>query len=257
MKTSNPSFETVTSGSFEAPLARSLVNESVALAKRVFKELGIFLPPFAFWPPSTWDAAGVETREIQDCMLGWDVTDFGSGRFQEIGRTLFTLRNGRSKDPRYPKPYAEKLLLEPAGQRSPLHYHISKREDIINRGGGSVIVILRPVDSDGSPGDGTMEAQVDGTTRRIRSGEEIRLRIGESITIPPLTYHQFWGEENSGILIDDCRYSVSSEVSSICDDWSDNVFVNSWAKRFPVIKEDAVRTCYLCHEYPSINQEIL
>ena len=52
-----------------------------------------------------------------------------------VGRTLFTLRNGHIRDPRYPKTYAEKLILDPEGQRAPAHFHRTKREDIINRGG--------------------------------------------------------------------------------------------------------------------------
>lgn len=182
-------------------------------------------------------------------MLGWDVTDFGSQSFESLGRTLFTLRNGRTNHPDYPKPYAEKLLVEPEGQRSPLHCHLSKREDIINRGGGRVIVILFRADDAGSPDTRTpLEIQVDGFRRKIAPGDPVSLRVGESLSIPPRTFHQFWGE--GGVLVDGLRHSLSTEVSSVCDDWNDNVFFDSWAARFPTILEDAERTCFLCHEYP-------
>jgi D-lyxose ketol-isomerase len=82
-------------------------------------------------------------------MLGWDVTDFGSGDFVNIGRVLFTLRNGRSNDPRYPKSYAEKLLIDPENQRAPAHFHRSKREDIICRHGGNILVQLTKATPEG------------------------------------------------------------------------------------------------------------
>lgn len=232
--------------------SRSLINSSIATASIVLEKAGVPLPPFAHWSPVQWEATGNEAQEIRDCMLGWDVTDFGSDRFHEIGRILFTLRNGRSADPHYPKSYAEKLLIEPEAQRSPIHFHRSKREDIINRKGGNIIVCLHPVGENELPAmHGTLSVQIDGLTRKISAGDKIRLREGESLTIPPRTFHQFWAEEGTGIPIDGVRYTVSGEVSSVCDDWNDNVFIDSWARRFRPIFEDEPRTCYLCHEYPS------
>ena len=220
------------------------------MARQVLAAAHISLPPFASWSVEDWQKAGAEMQEARDCMLGWDVTDFGSGRFDEIGRTLFTLRNGRSNDPRYPKPYAEKLLIEPTGQRSPMHYHRSKREDIVNRAGGNVIVVLRSVAPDDTPGTDELIVHIDGKSQKIASGCPIRLRPGDSVTIAPRTFHQFWAEEGTGMRFGNLSYSVSSEVSSVCDDWSDNVFFDSWALRFPSIGEDEPRKYYLCHEYP-------
>ena len=246
-----PSSPTLTPTASTSRFPRSLVNHCVEAARDVLAAMDVKLPSFAYWSPEDWRNAGTEVDEVRDVMLGWDVTDFGSGRFHELGRVLFTLRNGRAGDPRYPKPYAEKLLIEPEGQRSPMHYHRSKREDIINRGGGNVIVVLHPVSGDGRPAGGTMSAQVDGITRRLRAGSPIRLEDGQSLSIPPGTFHQFWAEEGTGVRVAGQRYTLSSEVSSICDDWSDNVFVDPWAKRFPAIAEDEPRRCYLCHEYPA------
>ncbi|HEY8966806.1 MAG TPA: D-lyxose/D-mannose family sugar isomerase [Candidatus Methylacidiphilales bacterium] len=239
----------------EVLLSRSLINRSVATAKKVVRELGIALPPYAYWGVEEWNRAGIETQEVRECMLGWDVTDFGSRRFPEIGRILFTLRNGRSGDPRYPKTYAEKLLIELEGQRSPMHYHRSKREDIINRGGGNMVVTLFPVGADGLPGGGRLDVRVDGVRRAVAAGERIILEPGESVTIVPGTYHQFWAQEGSGIPIDGGLYTVSSEVSSVCDDWNDNVFIDPDAVRFPSIVEDVPREGYLCHEYPKLTAE--
>lgn len=239
----------LTSFQGDSPLSRSRINRAVATAKIVLEKLSFPLPPFADWSPDQWRQAGEETAEIRDCMLGWDVTDFGSQSFETFGRTLFTLRNGRTDRHDYPKPYAEKVLIEPEGQRSPLHCHLSKREDIINRGGGQVVVLLYRSADDGTPDTrAPLDIQVDGFRRRISAGEAVFLRAGESLSIPPRTFHQFWGE--GGVEIDGRRYSISIEVSSVCDDWNDNVFFDQWAARFPKIVEDEERTCFLCHEYP-------
>lgn len=133
------------------PVLRSQANHSIALAREVFGHFGISLPAFSRWSVAQWQNAGPDCDEIRDCMLGRDVTDFGSGRFHEIGRCLFTLRNGRLADSRYPKSYAEKLIIDPEGQRAPAHYHQSKREDIVCRAGGNIIVELTATEPDGSP----------------------------------------------------------------------------------------------------------
>lgn len=43
-------------------------------------------------------------------MLGWDITDYGLGKFDEVGFLLITIRNGNLKMDKYTKTYAEKLL---------------------------------------------------------------------------------------------------------------------------------------------------
>ncbi len=46
--------------------------------------------------------------------------------------------------------YAEKLLISRQDQLSPMHTHIIKSEDIINRGGATLIIELFGSDADGS-----------------------------------------------------------------------------------------------------------
>jgi D-lyxose ketol-isomerase len=232
------------------PLNRVRVEASIAIAKTALRHFQVSLPPFALWTTTDWDRAGPEYNEVRDCMLGWDVTDFGSKNFEHIGRTLFTLRNGNLHDSRYPKSYAEKLILDPEGQRAPAHFHRTKREDIINRGGGNICVQLTCVSADDQPASGRLVVAVDGCARTIPSGETVRLRPGESLCIPPRTIHQFWGEEGTGLRIDGVGYTVSSEVSSVCDDFKDNFFFGDLT-RFPRIIEDCPRMHYLCNEYPS------
>ena len=237
-------------------LKRSTINESVHTAKIVLAHFGIHLPPFAYWNERQWLEAGPAYDEVRECMLGWDVTDFGSRDFENIGRTLFTVRNGRLNIPGYPKQYAEKWLIDPEGQRAPAHFHLSKREDIICRAGGNILVQLTKTDPDGNPSNESFPVQVDGCTRKLSPGEIVRLHPGESLTIHPRTIHQFWGEEGTGWQLEGVGYTLSSEISSVCDDWNDNVFLVDYGVRFPEIEEDEPRTCFLCNEYPSASRSV-
>lgn len=219
-------------------LKRSAVEESIELAKAMFRQFGIQLPPYAFWTVGDWARKGKECDEIRCCRLGWDVTDFGSGDFSRIGRTLFTLSNGNSKS--HPKTYAEKLILNPEGQRAPAHYHRSKMEDISHRAGGRLAVQILGVNGRLRTAGETLRIQIDGQTVELEPEGRVHLKPGQRICIPPFTIHQFWGEGGLG---------VSSEVSSVCNDVDDNFFLEP-AERFPPIIEDTPRRHYLCHEYP-------
>lgn len=223
-------------------LRRSIIEESIREAESAFARFGLRLPSWAAYRAEQWSRAGEDHDEIRHCMLGWDVTDFGQGRFREIGRVLFTLRNGTTRRPGYAKSYAQKYLFDPESQRAPAHYHLSKREDICCLGGGNILVQLTGTTPSGAPSRRKLTVVVDGVARPLSAGGIVRLHPGMSVCIPPRTIHQFWAEEGAGL-------TVSSEVSSVCDDWSDNLFLEP-AERFPRITEDAPRTRLLCHEYP-------
>jgi D-lyxose ketol-isomerase len=235
-------------------MKRSRVNQTIEIAKEVFAAVGFTLPPFAHWTVDDWRDKGAEADEVRTCMLGWDVTDFGRDNFDEIGRVLLTLRNGSSRDASG-KDYAEKLILDPENQKPPLHFHRHKMEDIINRGGGNILLRLYKADGEGQCGDEAFTLQVDGITRSIEPGQIVRLAPGESICIPPRTIHQFWGEQGTGIPIGDKRYTVSGEVSRVCDDWSDNCWLEP-CDRFCRIDEDEPAKHYLVHEYPTATQTV-
>ncbi len=217
----------------------SRIEEAIALLQRS----GFHLPPFAFWTPEIWRDIGHEADEIRDTALGWDVTDFGLGTFSETGLLLFTIRNGNyARKDRYPKGYAEKIMVVGEGQITPMHFHWKKREDIINRGGGNLVLELYAADQDEGLSPADFSVSIDGMRRNLGAGDRVILTPGESICLEPLLYHSFYGEHGHGAV-------VVGEVSDVNDDERDNRFLQA-VGRFPSISEDEPPRHLLCNEYP-------
>lgn len=178
-------------------------------------------------------------------MLGWDITDFGLGDFEHTGFSLITLRNGNIKNDKYDKPYAEKLLMLHEGQHAEMHYHAYKMEDIINRGGGNVLIRVYNSTEDGKMADTDVIVHSDGCVYTVKAGTQIRLTPGESITVTRGLYHDFSVEEGKGSVL-------LGEVSMCNDDNTDNYFYNKKVGRFPAIDEDEEPYRLLCNEYPEV-----
>jgi len=224
-------------------MKRSQINAAMKKAQKLFEEYKIALPPFARWTPEEWQSKGDEAAEIRDNMLGWDITDFGQGDFAKTGLLLITLRNGNQKDPvKYPKPYAEKLMVVEENQVTPMHFHWYKSEDIINRGGGNLMIKLYRSTKDEELSDEDVTIVTDGVKKTLPAGSVIRLTPGESVTFTKGLYHRFWGEEGHGTVI-------VGEVSMCNDDNTDNRFYDK-VGRFPEIEEDEKPLHLLCNEYP-------
>ena len=85
-------------------MKRSEINAILSEAMRFIDSFHFALPPFAYWKPEEWAKKGPECNEIRDNMLGWDITDYGLGRFSEVGLVLITIRNGNQNNPAYTKP---------------------------------------------------------------------------------------------------------------------------------------------------------
>ena len=224
-------------------MKRSEINHYIEEAKELFDGISFKLPPFAFWTPDEWNLKGPEADEIRDNCLGWDITDYGEGRYEKTGLLLFTIRNGnyRLKNS-YPKGYAEKIMVVKEQQICPMHFHWNKREDIINRGGGNLVLELHRADENELLSTSDFKVSVDGVKRRCVAGEKIILKPGESICLEPFIYHCFSGEAGKGPVI-------VGEVSDVNDDDKDNRFLTP-LKRFPQIDEDEPPRHYLCNEYP-------
>lgn len=222
-------------------MKRSRINRAIREMEDLMEQCGFKVPPFCTWTPQEWKNKGDEYREIRENRLGWDITDYGLGNFDQVGFALITLRNGNvGQKERYPKPYAEKLLMVKEGQTAPMHFHWNKMEDIINRGGGNVIITLYNSLPNGGFSQSPVTVQTDGRAYTAEAGSQIRLQPGESITVTPLLYHDFQVEMGSGDVL-------LGEVSMCNDDENDNRFYEPIG-RFPSIEEDEPPYRLLCTE---------
>ncbi|MFA7371893.1 MAG: D-lyxose/D-mannose family sugar isomerase [Sphaerochaetaceae bacterium] len=223
-------------------MKRSEINAIIDDSIAFIEGHGFKLPPFVRWTPADWNRMQESSQEIKDNMLGWDITDFGSADFDKRGLIMLTLRNGNLHDKEtYPKAYAEKLLITGEDQETPIHFHWSKMEDIINRGGGNLLVELWNSDENEEKMDTPVTVSIDGTKRTFKAGEVITIKPGESISLVPGLYHRFYGEVGSGRVL-------LGEVSSVNDDKVDNRFYET-LPRFPAIEEDEPARYLLITEY--------
>lgn len=229
-------------------MKRSKINQELKGAKALLEKFQIKLPPFAHWTLEDWKANSGKTAVIREIMLGWDITDFGNDDYDRFGAVLFTLRNGSLTDAAVGTPYAEKLIVLKEGQRLPLHYHASKTEDIINRGGGILAIKLHKSLPDGTVDtESDVQVDMDGISYTVKAGEEILIPGGHSITLRPFIYHLFWAKEGYGELI-------CGEVSAINDDLTDNYNAEP-VSRFSTVEEDEPILHPLCNEYKTVLEE--
>jgi D-lyxose ketol-isomerase len=214
---------------------RSQINQIIRDGEIFALEHGFKLPPFAFWTPEDWASKGAECREILENGLGWDVTDFGLGDYEHKGVLLFTVRNGKLENLKTGK---GKVYCKP-NQLVLHHYHKSKTEDIINRGGGTLEIVLHWSNKQSEFTDQPITVSCDGIQRTVAAGGVVRLEPGESITLEPYMYHQFRAV-GSAVL--------AGEVSTVNDDANDNFFLEA-VGRFPEIVEDEAPYRLLMTEY--------
>jgi D-lyxose ketol-isomerase len=222
-------------------MKRSEINLIMQKADDFIRSRGFFLPPFAYWTPDLWKNKGPEVSEIVDNKLGWDITDFGRGNFSTFGLFLFTIRNGNINNWQMLKGklYAEKIMIVEDGQVTPMHFHWNKMEDIINRGGGDLLIQLYNATPDEQLDEKSkVLISVDGLRRYLEPGAILRLAPGESITLEQRCYHKFWGQGR--LLV--------GEVSLVNDDQNDNRFYEP-VGRFPIIDEDVAPLYLLCNDY--------
>jgi D-lyxose ketol-isomerase len=211
-------------------MKRSEINAIIRDADAFLRLSGFYLPSFAYWKPEDWQSKREAAHEIIDRRLGWDVTDFGQEDYRNVGLCLFTLRNGSPENltTHRGKTYAEKILIVDRGQVTPMHFHRVKMEDIINRGGGKLIVQLYNSTPDEGLDSSDVIVNIDGLKRTIQAGGNVILHPGESITIPQYCYHTFWAEESRTLV---------GEVSLVNDDNLDNRFYEQ-LDRFSIVEED-------------------
>lgn len=127
-----------------------------------------------------------------------------------------------------------------------MHFHWKKSEDIINRGGGTLIIHVYNDDGNEQLADTDVAVNSDGRTYMVPAGTGIELHPGESITLWPHQFHDFDVKPGTGdVLI--------GEVSMCNDDNTDNCFQPA-VGRFPKIEEDEEPYRLLCNEYPAADE---
>jgi len=223
-------------------MKRSEINNLIKNALTFFEEMNFKLPPWGYWDMDDWQKNKDNCDEIFNNQLGWDLTDFGSGDFKDIGLLLFTIRNGNVNMDK--KPYAEKIMIADEGQVTPMHFHWSKMEDIINRGGGNLMIELYPSDENEKFDNRSFHVNLDGIKRSFNPGDIVRLTPGESITLYQGLYHTFYGEQGKGKVL-------VGEVSAVNDDHTDNKFYKP-VGRFPEIVEDEPPFKLLTSDYSKL-----
>lgn len=221
-------------------MKRSEINDIIVEGDAFIRGFGHVLPPFAYWAPEALRAP--EAEIIRARGLGWDVTDYGAGCFTEMGLFLFTTRNGTLADLGRGRGmlYAEKIMISRKDQLSPMHRHDLKAEDIINRGGGDLVIELFAPDREGGLNrEAKVAVPCDGIMREVDAGGRLTLKPGESVTLMPGIWHAFWAERA------DC---LIGEVSTVNDDHDDNIFLEPIG-RFSDIDEDVAPERLLVSDY--------
>ena len=207
-------------------MKRSDINAIIRDAEAFFEENKFAIPIWGHWTPEQWRGR-TDISGIIDSSLGWDVTDFGSGDYHKRGLMIFVMRNGFAGHKL--KSYAEKILIAEENQETPWHFHWSKMEDIINRGGGRLVLeAARSVPESEEVSDEEFTVQIDGITTPCKARGRIVLETGQSIAVEPGLYHRFWAEGGKCLVGEVCRVN---------DDNTDNRFLEP-AARYPDMIED-------------------
>lgn len=220
-------------------MKRSEINHHLRQSLQFFETMKVHLPAWGYWKPADWKGKSDTVAEIVTHGLGWDITDFGSGDFAKTGLINFNPRNGSLTKP--DKTYCEKIIVVHEDQVTPLHTHVVKKEDIINRGGGNLVIELRNGDYEGNTHDTPVTVRIDEIAVTVPAGGTVTLKPGESIYLLPGVYHAFWGEAGKGAVL-------VGEVSTVNDDSTDNIFIDS-NPRFPEIEEDEPPLHLLVNDY--------
>jgi D-lyxose ketol-isomerase len=210
-------------------MKRSEINQAIVEAKKMMENYSWVLPQWGYWSKEDYINEPSVSKYLKDHQMGWDVTDFGKGLFNEQGITLFCIRNGIQGNAQ-DKPYAEKLLFMREGQEIPFHSHKVKLEDIINRGGGDLAIEFVMVNEHLKEKNENINILVDGVQVEVEPHEPLILKRGQSVTVERNIYHKFYAVKGTGMV-------MAGEVSQVNDDNNDNYFLEP-VGRFTQIEED-------------------
>lgn len=126
-------------------------------------------------------------------------------------------------------------------QETPMHFHWHKMEDIINRGGGNLVMELYNSTVDEQLANTEVKIKTDGIIQKVPAGGKVILEPDESITLEQGMYHRFYGQKGKGKVL-------VGEVSAVNDDNTDNCFLEKLG-RFPEIVENEKPLHLLVSDY--------
>ena len=216
--------ENLTMDNTDIAFPQSFINETLKCTEASLRNAGVCLPSFSAMSPQQFLALGQEaTADIRTKGLGWDVTGFGHGpdEFDRHGLVLFTLLN----EPEY----AAKWLRAKFHQVTPIHYHPNKKETLEVHL-GTMAFMVWDKDARGGFLNTRVNLQRDGGRRHsYLPGEIYTLDQGDSVTLPPHTWHTFWGVHSDVII---------RETSTNNDDEGDNVFEEGQPRFNPKIMDE-------------------
>ena len=179
-------------------MKRNEINAAIQYMIRTLEENHLRMPAFAYWPMDEWRRQRHELGNLMAAGLGWDITDFGTGNFLHVGSALFTIRNGNITDPTVGTPYAEKYIVQrhETEQEIPFHFHRMKTEDIINRGGSTLMLeLFNSLPNGALDRDAEIHVKMDGVIRTLPGGAIVEIGKGCSITLHAGLYHRFWAKK--------------------------------------------------------------
>ena len=73
-------------------MKRSRINQAIKELETMCEKYSCYLPPFCKFTPEDWQNIGSEYDEVRDCMLGFDITDYGKDDFENFGFSKYNQR---------------------------------------------------------------------------------------------------------------------------------------------------------------------
>ncbi len=206
-------------------------------AELLFELNGFRLPPFAYLMPSEWLTKSASYSELRHNGLGWMCTDFGADHGAVI---RFILRRGDPEAEKYRKPYSEEIFMCRKGTSVPPHCHLSRMQDIVNRGGGVLTVRILGT----RKGMENVTLRKDGFTFTVHQYGLVKLCEGESLTIPAGCIHEICADGDDVAV---------SEISTFMCITSDDYFTVRKPARSLKLEEDEPPYRLLISDYKNLS----
>jgi D-lyxose ketol-isomerase len=168
-------------------IKRSEVNRIMREADEFIRSFRYILPPFAYWSPAQFQRSQGRGSSNHRIKSGPGHYRFRPGQISDEGLFLFTVRNGDPANLARGSGvlYAEKAMISRRDQRYPMHRHNVKAEDIVNRGGGTLVIELCGDSQAACDRAKDVSVRTDGVWRTLQAGQKLRLAPGESVTLMP------------------------------------------------------------------------